>query len=470
MRVLLVQPDYKRRGPDFAEGLLPARSLIELGALLESRGHEVTVLDPLVSLGVTGEDGGLDMPAALRALLEEGRFEAVGMAFYTPNRGEALELARTIKDFSRDLPVIAGGPHPARLSRSMLEGWREIDYVCMGAAEDSLCSLLDALSGGGGGVHRVRNIGYRRRSGMVRINGKASYHADLPGLPPVRYRSYLERVPGGRVKRAYVMTGRGCEYWCNFCSNLWKKLLLADPEAVAAEIAHLVRDCGAERIIIYDDCFGSRRVHAESVLKAILATGVEVELQAVTRFDVVDRGWLELFRRAGGRDILAGIETGSRRLRRKMNKHMRDEALCRGAELIREMGFRLGVYVMVGFPGETESDLEETRRLLKMIEPDQVMSSVFDIKPGDMLFEFSMSAEILSPELWLDADRRMVNDMSEEELELAAARAMAFDRIFTRQVIAPEHDPAGFILGIPPESIAAAVAGEEARWSGNAAV
>ena len=49
MRVLLVQPDYKRKaekGKNVLAGLLPARSLLQLAAILENAGHQARVLDP----------------------------------------------------------------------------------------------------------------------------------------------------------------------------------------------------------------------------------------------------------------------------------------------------------------------------------------------------------------------------------------------------------------------------------------
>jgi anaerobic magnesium-protoporphyrin IX monomethyl ester cyclase len=458
MRVILIQPDYRRQaanGEDLSRRLLPARSLVELGGRLEAAGHEVTVLDPL-----TAANGGeLDLEAALEKVLAEREFDVAGIAVYTAVRKEAHRLAAAIKHRSRRTRVVVGGPHPGLVARSLLEAWREIDFICLGAADDSLLALAHSLSGGGP-AFRVRNLGFRTSTGAVRVNGKSDYHADLQGLPPVRYGRYLERVAGGRIRRAYVMTARGCDHWCNFCSQLWKKVLPAPPPEVAAEIKHLVRDCGTEEVILYDDCFGSRSEHARAVLEEVIRSGVEVRLQAVTRFDAIREDWLALFQRAGGRDLFVGLESGAPRLRKRMNKHMAEGELCRGAELARRFGLRLGVFLMFGFPHEEERDVEDTYRLLKKLEPAQVMSTVFDIKPGDLLFEFALRSGTITPEAWLDEDRRLINGMEPETLTRAAARAMAFDRMFTREAIMPEHDPAAFILGLDPAGLEPLIAQE----------
>jgi len=85
------------------------------------------------------------------------------------------------------------------------------------------------------------------------------------------------------------------------------------------------------------------------------------------------------------------------------------------------------------------------------------MSAVFDIKPGDLLFEFASTAEILTPDIWLDEKRRLVNDLEPKDMELATARALAFDRKFTKTVLMPEHDDAGFIQSIDAEKLEALV-------------
>jgi len=462
MRVLLIQPDYKREaesGEDLASKLLPARSLLELAAVIENDGHEVVVFDPLTAL----DGDGLDMEAALEKTLDSDRFDVAGVAVYTPTRKEANQLARAVKRRSRLTKVIAGGPHPAPLAESILRAWPEVDYVCLGAADRSLPALVNSIGGKTGPAFRVKNIAFRSGPKTVRLTGKPSYQADLDSRPPIGYQSYLERTPGQSIRRAYVMTARGCSHWCNFCSQLWKKVILADPADVAGEIERLVKDCGAREIILYDDCFGMKSGHARSVLEAVIGTGVEVSLQAVTRFDAIYEDWLDLFVEAGGRDILAGLESGSPRLRKRMNKHVDESKLCRGSELVREMGLRLAVFVMFGFPNETDADVEETWRLLKKMGPAQVMSTVHDIKPGDLLFEFGMAGETLEEAAWLDEDRRSVNYMSEDELMRAAARAIAFDRMFTREVVMPEHDPAGFVLGLDPGRLEGLVEEEMAR-------
>jgi hypothetical protein len=47
-----------------------------------------------------------------------------------------------------------------------------------------------------------------------------------------------------------------------------------------------------------------------------------------------------------------------------MNNYIEDETICSGVELIRSLGIKLGIYIMVGFPSETPEDLKKVDLIL----------------------------------------------------------------------------------------------------------
>ena len=461
MKILLVQPDRRRQAPDgdaLSRGLLPSYSLHLLAECLGRAGHEVDVLDPPLAHALTGAGATSDPAAALKRLLVRERYDAAGVAIYSPLRREALEMAQAIKRANRKTWVVVGGPHPTRLWKSLLNAHpRAIDYACLGAAEVSLPALVQALAEGRP-ASRIEGIALMAGDLGARATSRPLLNAPLADLPPIRYDRLLEKLPAGKIPRAYTLTGRGCSNWCNFCSNLWKKPLFRPAGQVLDEARYLVRECGTRELVLYDDAFGMKKDHALEVLRGIQSLGAELRLQAVTRFDLVDEELLAAFKDAGGRDLLIGLETGSARLRRRMNKHLPDRMICEALELIRRQSLRLAVYLMFGYPNERPEDLEATRRILEKIAPEQTMSAVFDIKPGDMMIEWGLQADLLQEKNWLDLKRPLVNYQSAAELALAAGIALLFDERFTREKIAPEHDGADRILGWSPDQAAAAKA------------
>jgi len=469
LKVLLVQPDRRRQAPDaetLARSLLPSYPLHLLAAILRRKGHEVLVLDPPLAHALSGAGASSDPNAGLTRLLQGESWDAAGLAIYSPLRREALELARAIKRANRRTRVIVGGPHPTRLWKTLLSAHpREIDYACLGAAEVSLPALLEALATEQT-VSRIKGLALPAGDLGVRPTSRPVLSAPLANLPPVRYDRLLERLPGGKIPRAYTLTGRGCSNWCNFCSKLWKKPLARPVGQVMDEVRYLVRECGTRELVLYDDALGMKKDHALEILRGIQSLGLDLSLQAVTRFDLVDEQLLAAFKDAGGRDLFIGLETGSARLRKRMNKHLPDRVICEAVELIRGARLRLAVYLMFGYPNETREDIEATRRILEKIAPEQTLSAVFDIKPGDMMIEWGIFAGLLSEKSWDDLDRPLINYQSQAELALSAGAALLFDERFTREVIAPEHDGADKVLGWSESQAkeAKALAQEKLQW------
>jgi radical SAM superfamily enzyme YgiQ (UPF0313 family) len=235
---------------------------------------------------------------------------------------------------------------------------------------------------------------------------------------------------------------------------------------VLDEVRYLVEECGTRELVLYDDAFGMKKDQALEILRGIQKLGADLRLQAVTRFDLVDEELLGAFADAGGRDLLLGLETGSAQLRRRMNKHLPDGLICEALERIRRHSLRVAVHLMFGYPGETAEDFEATRRILEKIAPEQTMSTVFDIKPGDMMIEWGLRADLLQEKNWLDLERPLINYQKEAELLVSAGAALLFDERFTREIIVPEHDGADLILGWSPERAneAKALAREALQW------
>jgi radical SAM superfamily enzyme YgiQ (UPF0313 family) len=82
--------------------------------------------------------------------------------------------------------------------------------------------------------------------------------------------------------------------------------------------------------------------------------------------------------RAGCRRIYYGWESGSQRMLDVLKKDLTPEVIIEAAKMTRRAGIWAKVYLIVGSPGETKQDIEETERVLKLASPDLVRVSVFN--------------------------------------------------------------------------------------------
>lgn len=451
MKVLLVQPDFKRRDStpeNLAAHLLPSYSLILLAQILDKAGHQARVLDAWSNWVVTGKGTENDLSAGLKSILEKESFDLVGISVYTPIRKEAMELAGLVKQKIPGAKIVMGGPHPTRLGQLMVKEFPGlIDYAVLGGADESLLELVESLEGKGKTLGEIAGLVWRNDQGEAISNSKPVFNLNLANQNPVNFENYLAALGGSRPERAYMVFSRGCKYYCNFCSQVWKKALFHPEHRAVAEARHLIEELGVKELVIYDDCLGLSPKQSADILQAVAKFQKQARLIGISHFQVLNPLWLNAFKEAGGYGLMVGLESGHLKLRRKMNKHMDDKEICQGVEMVRNLGLKLGIYTMVGFPNEEIAQISSTKRLLEKIGPEQVIATVYDIKPGDMMIEWGIKAQMIRETDYLDPERRIINYMNESELEAAVGMADLLETKFSSQVLLKDHDPSWWILG-----------------------
>jgi anaerobic magnesium-protoporphyrin IX monomethyl ester cyclase len=110
----------------------------------------------------------------------------------------------------------------------------------------------------------------------------------------------------------------------------------------------------------------------------IIRRGLKFEWIANTRADCVDYPLLKHMHRAGCRRIYYGWESGSQRMLDVLKKDLTPEEIVEAAKMTRRAGIWAKVYLIVGSPGETKEDIEETEKVLRLAGPDLVRVSVFN--------------------------------------------------------------------------------------------
>ena len=77
------------------------------------------------------------------------------------------------------------------------------------------------------------------------------------------------------------------------------------------------------------------------------------------------------FKKGGQRQLTLAIETGSERLRRRINKNLTHDQILQSASVLAQAGLEgVKFYGMVGLPDETDADVEQLADLLKAVKRD----------------------------------------------------------------------------------------------------
>ena len=140
-------------------------------------------------------------------------------------------------------------------------------------------------------------------------------------------------------------------------------------ERVKEDIARLQKDYGAKTIGFQDDNFMSNRKRALQII------AIAKELQAKIFFNsglalyALDKEMLNAIKSAGLDELVLAMESGSDRVLRKvMHKPINTLIIKHVIEDCRQLGIHTDANILIGLPGETKQDIEDTRAFLKSID------------------------------------------------------------------------------------------------------
>ena len=275
-----------------------------------------------------------------------------------------------------------GGPH-ASVDQGIFLDSGHFDYVLKGEAEESLPQFVRALEAGDeAALSEVPGLAAMRDGELAIDNPAPPLIKKLDDLPlPARHLlpmdSYFKMNP---EKLAYIFTTRGCPFKCIFCQKelTGRGFRVRSTEMIVDELEHIVKTYDPGVILFVDEILTLRRKRIHEMCDEILRRGLKFEWIANTRADCVDYPLLKHMHRAGCRRIYYGWESGSQRMLDVLKKDLTPSDIIEAAKMTRRAGIWAKVYLIVGSPGETMEDIQETERVLREAGPDLVRVSVFN--------------------------------------------------------------------------------------------
>jgi radical SAM superfamily enzyme YgiQ (UPF0313 family) len=269
-----------------------------------------------------------------------------------------IRIAREVKRSHPQSVVMLGGPQASVVDASTLQAFPFIDFIVRGEADETLPLLLAALPD----MRRFREIpGVTFRSGgsIVR-NHDAPAVLDLDKLPMPAFDQYPKL---GACHAVPLELGRGCPFACRFCSTndfFRRRFRLKSPARVIEQMRAIHRTYGNTRFDLIHDMFTVDRKRVVEFCEALLASGEQFQWHCSARTDCMDEELIALMARAGCVSIFFGIETGSARLQRLVDKNLdlREAASC--VACAARQGIDTTVSLITGFPNETKKDLRDT--------------------------------------------------------------------------------------------------------------
>ncbi len=361
----------------------PPLGLQYLVAYLRQRGRSVEWWDSTFA----GDD--------LTAPLAENP-RVVGFYGHTITRPHTRELVRRCVAEGRR--VIAGGPDPVQYLEDYLA--MGVEVVVIGEGERTVADLLDHLAANQWvwDVERLRDIdgiAFLEPAGSVVRTRPRALIRKLDELPwPHRDRAglagYLSAWKARHGETALSLTtSRGCPYHCTWCSKqvYGDTFRRRDVDEVLNEVEYLRDTWSPDQLWFVDDMFTINRKWVERFCARKVTRDIVMPFYLIGRAETLDPALLEQLARAGCSRIFLSAESGADHVLDAMKKGTSVAEIDRAGEQLRAAGIELGVFVMLGYPGEEKRDILATRDMLRRLDPAVTLLSVAHPMKGTAFYD-----------------------------------------------------------------------------------
>ena len=262
--------------------------------------------------------------------------------------------------------LIAGGPHASADPQSLIDAG--YDTVVIGEGEEA---IVEALKG---------RTGVFASSRIRQLDDLPMPARDL--IPMDRYSYDLE---GHRS--TYIMANRGCSWKCGFCSKPWDKdkVTRRSVDSVIQEVLYLRDTLGFSGVMFFDDVFTMNIKWLEEFCSKIKHTGMF--WRCFLRSDTASLKKLQMMKEAGCIEVGVGVESGSNKILKVINKGETIEANTMAREICRQVGIRFKTFFIIGLPGENYQTVQETKQWIINNQPDAYSLFIFVPLPGAPIYE-----------------------------------------------------------------------------------
>ena len=278
---------------------------------------------------------------------------------------ETVDIARAVKAWNPDFPIILGGWHPSLLPKQTLEA-DFIDVVVRGQGEDALLEVVQHLESHSA-IDLIPGIGFKRDRKLILTTERPL--KPIVDLPPKAYHiadfDAYQRSCGRRW--AMYISSLACPFNCSYCTNAGvygRKWNALPPEQFVEETVDLTRRYQLEMLWIVDDNFlvdlDRARLIAEGLVRADanFSWSIQATTNLTSRLSIED---LKLLRRSGLQQVCQGVDSASPKILKLMNKTFQNfEDIYESAARCLQAGIRPSFNIIFAYPGEGTKERRQT--------------------------------------------------------------------------------------------------------------
>jgi len=415
MRILLIDPPYTIF-TGYSSRYFPV-GLSYVAAALKETGYEVAICDVdrvcpnAGDINFSEEYNRLQL--YLEAINSDDHFvwekvkkivadfspDVIGITAMTMKFGSVVKTARVCKVAAPDCKIIIGGPHATDWP-SICFQCPEIDYCVSGEGEETIVGLLRAIEAGVSDVDSLAGVSYRK-NGQVMLSQESVFVSNLDRYPYPARELLLNQDSYTSEDMGVIMTSRGCPFNCSFCSHS-PKVRYRSLYNVIEEIRYVSEEFGTRQFALKDDSFTVSRKRTMEFCRLLKEHKLGINWDCTTRVNLIDGQLLDMMQAAGCNTVKVGIETGSERILKEVNKGITFEQAREAARLLNERGIFWSAYFMYGLPTETKEDMLKTVEFMKQLNPPYAALGLYSPMPNTQLWQQGLQLDLVEPDINLN--------------------------------------------------------------------
>jgi radical SAM superfamily enzyme YgiQ (UPF0313 family) len=175
-------------------------------------------------------------------------------------------------------------------------------------------------------------------------------------------------------------------------------------ERTKRDILELKERYGVKTLLFQDDHFMGDPKRALEIVKYVGDLGIKFIFQNSLALYALNREFLEACKRAGMDQLVLAVESGSDRVLKKvMKKPLNLKIVSRVVKDCRELGIYTFCNIVMGLPGETKEDIEDSRQFLRTTYANWFGIYIANPLVGSEMFDICADKGFLQ-ENWIGSD------------------------------------------------------------------
>lgn len=285
-----------------------------------------------------------------------------GITVYITSIKVTKEIIKECKKVNPNAIIVVGGAHPSARPND----FSFVDHVVVGPGE---VAIVDIALG--------------KEKGHIVIGKEPKDYFVFPAYDLIDINSYHRTI--GHKRSLPYLTSRGCPYKCAFCGlstmhKLGAGVKIADASIVKIHLEIIKNILKVNSISFQDDIFTMNKARLYSILETTKEHHINFRCMGRAGLDTE-----EVYKKlaeSGCEQLSWGIESGSQRILDKMNKRVKVGDNYSVIQWAKKYGITTRAFFIIGFPGETEQTIRETKQFIIDADPDQYFASNFVPYPG----------------------------------------------------------------------------------------